>query len=225
MSTLVSHKKRFVFIHLAKCAGTSVTSVLEPYAYPPLLSSKAIRNGVHILGHWLNIDLMNYTGQYILPLHANASTLARRFPGIDFASYFRFTVVRSPWARLVSSYEFNKRPRKKFSNPRSFYQQDDMSFADYVRTRIKVGSQPNQIDQLFTRDDGSLDMSFVAKLENLEKDMGIVFDSLGLDAPCIPQQNITNHPSYSRYYCDVTRSIVDAAFARDISAFGYTFGD
>lgn len=225
MSTLVSHKKRFVFIHLAKCAGTSVTSILEPYAFPQILSSKAIRNGVHILGHWLNIDLMNYTGKYILPLHANASTLVRRFPETDFDSYFRFTVVRSPWACLVSRYEFDKRPRKKFTNPRKYYQQDELSFADYVRTRVKVDSQPNQVDALFAKDDGSLNMSFVAKVEKLEEDFKVISNALVLPAQRIPHRNKTNHSSYVKYFDHTTLSVVNAAFARDISAFGYTFGD
>jgi hypothetical protein len=136
MSTLVSRKKRFVFIHLPKTAGTSVTSILEPYAFPPVLSSKTVRNGVHILGHWLHADFTKYTGKWILPLHANASLLEKRFPETDFNSYYRFKIVRSPWALLVSLYEFDKRLRRKFINPRRYYQQATISFGQYIRTKF-----------------------------------------------------------------------------------------
>lgn len=225
MATLVSHSKRFVFIHLPKCAGTSVSALLEGYAYPWLLSSKLARNAVHILGHWANIDLMDYTGKYILPLHADADLLVKRFPATDFAYYFRFAIVRSPWSLLVSLYEFNQRPRMRLSHPRRYCQRQDYSFHQFIKSRCPNCTHVNLVDHLFKHGDGTLDMDYVAKQESLDSDFRHILGLLDLPVRPVPRRNATKHHDYTRYYDDETLQIVGKAFERDIRAFGYAFGD
>lgn len=225
MSTLVSHSKRFVFIHLPKCAGTSVTSLLEGYAYPWLLSSKAVRNTVHILGHWANIDPMNYTGKYIIPLHADADALVQRFPGTDFSSYFRFAVVRSPWSLLVSLYEFNQRSRMRLSHPRRHRQPQASSFSQFIKTRCPNSTHVNLVDRLFRHRDGTLDMDYIAKQESFDNDITRILQLLNIPIRRVPRRNITRHHDYTHYYDDETLQIVGKAFERDIRAFGYSYGD
>ena len=225
MSTLVSHSKGFVFIHLAKCAGTSVTTIFEPYGWPWLLSSKLVRNGVHILGQYTGLDLTKYTGKYVLPLHADADLLVTRFPETDFNTYFRFTVVRSPWALMVSQYEFSRRPRLKYSNPKKYYQQQKTSFSDFVRSICIDRSPRNKVDRLFRTSSGSLDMDYVAKVETLGRDMDIICKAIGISSPCIPHRNKSSHARYTDYYTQETLALVKEAYGRDIDAFCYRYGD
>lgn len=224
MTTLVSIKKRFVFIHLPKCAGTSVTTLLEPYSYPWLLSSKVVRNSLTVLCRWSKVDLFGFTGRYILPMHADAAALVRRFPDIDFSSYYRFTIVRSPWSRLVSNYEFHRRPSRRYADPERFSQFHDISFNQFVRIHCSQQSV-NLVDRLFKHRDGTLDMDYVAKQESLDSDMKHILTCLGIPGRSVPHRNATRHHDYRSYYDDQTIQLVGNAFERDIQAFGYSFGD
>lgn len=224
MSTLVSTEKKFVFIHLPKCAGTSVASLLEPYSYPWLLSAKPIRHSGTIVSHWTSFDPFRYTGKYILPLHANAAELIKRFPAVDFSSYFRFTIVRSPWSLLVSVYEFNRVPRRRLSHPKHYRSFKNSSFKEFLRTHCSA-STTNLVDHLFMHSDGSISMDYVAKQETLASDMPNILDRLGISVDSIPRKNITDHDHYASYYDDWAIDLVSKAYERDIRAFGYTFGD
>lgn len=224
MSTIISKRENFIFLHIAKAAGTSVTSVLEPYADRPILNSKLVRNTVHIAGHWLGVNLMQYTGQYILPLHASASVLEKRCPDLVFDSFFKFAFVRNPWDRMVSLYFFSKMKRKRYTHPKKYNESIDLGFADFIEKICVDACGLSQADCLFKDADGNPNMDFIGKVENMERDMCVVLKRIGLPNVLSPHLNASKHAHYTTFYNEYTRSLVEQSCARDIELFGYRFG-
>lgn len=223
MATIVSFRKKFVFIHITKAAGTSVTNLLKQYSDPPILSSKLVRNGVHIIGHHLGVDLMQYTGRFILPLHSTATMLLSRYPNLNFHDFYRFAIVRNPWDRLVSLYSFSRLPRKRYTHPLQYEQGCQLSFSEFAEQVCK-NSPMNQVDYLFQDPVGNLEMDYIAKTERLDSDIKIILNTIGLPNAEVQHLNSTNHHHYISYYNDETQKLVASAFARDIELLNYEFG-
>ena len=93
---LLSHQKKFLFIHIAKTGGTSVRAALQkhrwrdPYYAPIWIASKL--SG--LVKHEVGIKL---------PRHAKAITAKEMLPHDFYESLFKFAFVRNPWDLQVSS--------------------------------------------------------------------------------------------------------------------------
>jgi hypothetical protein len=225
MATIISHRKKFIFIHITKTAGTSVTSVLEPYADPPILSGKFIRNSLHILSKYTGVNFYRYTGNYILPLHVNGNELKKRFPDLDFHQFYCFSFVRNPWDRLVSTYTFLRLPRKNITSPKVYKKMSKLSFPKYVEYTCLESKPSTQYEQMLFDEDGKLRMDYIGKMENFSHDFKCILESLNIKQTIVPHTNTTKHAKYVDYYDDYTRKLVSNAFALDIEAFQYRFGD
>ena len=80
---MISHEHRFIYVHVPRTGGTSMESVLRPYASPSVAESGSWpeRNRT-----WRNRFLFNSLKSH---------------PG-----YYSFLFVRNPWDRLVSNWKY-----------------------------------------------------------------------------------------------------------------------
>ena len=69
---------------------------------------------------------------------------------------------------------------------------------------------------------GTMLVDFVARFENLQRDMEVVRRKTAKSFT-LQHLNKSERGPYRDYYDDVTRAIVDHWFARDIEAFQYRF--
>jgi len=76
---MISHRHRFIFVHINKTGGTSIEKVFKP---------KADQRDVRLK-------------------HAPVGEYKQRFPD-QFDSYFKFSFVRNPWDWLVSRYHWSR---------------------------------------------------------------------------------------------------------------------
>lgn len=143
--------------------------------------------------------------------------------------YFKFTVVRNPWDRVVSAYFFLKHGGLGESD-RSLFEKElggFRDFGDFVKNWINRSNiwkwyhfRPQHHYMLDKRQKVHLD--FVAFTENIDSDFATIAHRMGLGR-ALPKSNRSDHSRYQDYYSDETADIVARTYAEDIEMLGYTF--
>ena len=95
---LISNKRKFIFVHIYKNAGSSMTNALMPYA-----SNKWQRMTSHVLKRF-NISLQFDPQPF--PSHIKASELINAMGKEAFETFFSFAIIRNPWDWQVSLYKY-----------------------------------------------------------------------------------------------------------------------
>ena len=157
----------------------------------------------------------------------------------EFSSFYKFSFVRNPWARLVSEYRYRNYLSHK-------------SFKDFVMNKLPAPGRDDkyrhimpQTEMLYDRE-GNLLVDFVGKFECLQQDFGKVCDHLGFADSSLPHVNSSDKKSrelrrkirnflyrngeselrnYVDFYDTETREIVTSLYRADIENFGYNFAD
>jgi len=202
---LISKKRKFIFIHIYKTAGTSVTYALRP-------------RWINVMHHLIEkINPTTQFGQGSFPIHIKARELIQAIGKETFDSYFSFAIVRNPWDWQVSLY--------KYMLIDTYLPQHDLaksfgSFDNYIRWRCaeEVRFQKDFI----CLEDGELLVDFVAKYERLDADFKIICSRIGLSAS-LPKLNVSNTKPYRQFYNEETKELVRRAYEPDIRLFGYEF--
>ena len=101
---LVSHRKKFIFTKTKKTAGTSVESVFEPYCLP-----EGTWKQTHYTPERISADgIIGYRGnggqKAIFWNHMPAELIRNRIGEDIWNEYFKFTVIRNPFDKLVSGF-------------------------------------------------------------------------------------------------------------------------
>jgi len=155
-------------------------------------------------------------------------------------SYFKFTFVRNPWARLNSLYFFllNQTPKHihyKYDKLKvRFLQDNNISFSEFIKEcSVNFINSPDSVRRGFNLNaapytdryilpDNPLD--FIGKVENFQEDFNTICDKIGIPHQELPHKNASKHKHYTEYYDDETRAIIAEKYAKDIEHFGYKFG-
>lgn len=227
---MISHRYRFVFIHIPKTGGQSVEHFFLS------LHGMNWRQRAPLL---LRYNPDPARGPERLA-HLRASEYARYGYISDekYQRYFKFSFVRNPWARLVSEYRYRGMEK-------------ECDFRTFVTTRLPPPSAYSdayrhimpQYD--FLHDDtGRLCVDFVGRYENLDDDFSTVCEKLGIENTGLPRVNpspvyrpdanegtgVRTDPdpakamTYAGYYDTELERLVAEKYAADIAAFGYEFG-
>lgn len=221
---MVSHKHKFIYIHIPKAAGTSIENALYRLASQSSGSDWARREKVY-----RNKELFD-----LIKTHEK---------------YFTFTFVRNPYSKLVSLYHFYNYYRSiKFKNflmrvfrflelnPEKIYKK-----IPFNQTKLKF-NQPSFVDYLPQipkypfNDTGNAgyhflpqtyfisdDVDYIGRFENIKEDFKFVCNKIKINTKELPHINKTNHKHYSEYYNEETRQIVSELYKEDIKRFGYQF--
>lgn len=159
---LISHQKKFIFVHIYKCAGTSMRQVLEPYCKPSLL-----KRGLNKLGF---LKLTNsYNIQSEVPHHPTALEIKKYLNLNIYNRYFKFAFVRNPWDMEVSLYNYmlqnqNHRQHEIIKNMKNF--------DEYIEWRVNknLHSQSKYV----LDEKGNIIVDFIGKYERLDEDFYII---------------------------------------------------
>lgn len=146
--------------------------------------------------------------------HATATEVFRDDPGKK--DWFSFAFVRNPWDRMLSMFLYERRRRQESWSSAAFRDFFDGPTSNAIFERRKP-----QSDYVFD-EHGNQQVTFIGRFERLHEDFAYVCDRLGIVAR-LPHANRTDHGHYSDYYDRDTAAIVERAFVRDISQFGYRF--
>jgi hypothetical protein len=100
---IISKSKKFIYIHLDKCGGTSIETALEPF-----LSWDDIIIGSTPFGEKLELVYQEKKiNNIILTKHSSANEI-KNFIGNDWNNFYKFTTVRDPKSIMISLYYYVK---------------------------------------------------------------------------------------------------------------------
>lgn len=206
---LLSDKYNFLFIHVYKNAGTSITHALMPFAanQTQSLANRIIRS----------FGYSYLFGPRPYPDHIRASELVEKLGRKKFDSYFSFAIARNPWDWQVSLYKFMLKNVKHHQH-------------HLVK---RLGSFEAYVDLLCSREitlqkdflvsgNGELLVDYVGRYENLENDFRQICSRIGVSAQ-LPKKNVSNSTPYQHYYTTETIEKIENSFRPDIEFFDYEF--
>lgn len=207
---LISTSHRFLFVHVQKTAGTSVTRFLEPYA--------RTTSGTRLNKLASDLGLVRDWRRHHFRIHSPLRRAEKVLPPDLFGSLFKFAFVRNPWDRLVSWYVYVLRDT---SHRRHRQARAEASFEKFARAEL---ARPRRSQwYMVERRDGSLGLDFVGRFERLEQDMASICGRVGIPYQPLPRENVSKREPYQGYYTPELAELVRRTWAREIEAFGYTF--
>jgi hypothetical protein len=216
----ISHPHKTIFIHIPKTAGTSVEVVLGMHGDKQDIGLVPYFNQVPDRKHLYGRDLQHLTA---VRLRAAINDDA------VFNSYFKFTIVRNPWERLVSTCAWSDQKWAK-GQALELEQFDQLvrqlhgAFLAAKRAGQPLTLSPHLNPQfLYILDDDLRPLvDFVARYERLAQDWRHIAERLGV-SPELPSRMRSHHRPYQEYYSDETGTMVAELYAQDIQLFGYSF--
>ena len=179
---LLSHRYRFLFVHIAKTGGTSVRKALKPYqARHPLFVFQFLASRMsHLSGHRLGCKF---------PRHAKIVAAEQMLPHEFFASLFKFAFVRNPWDLQVSSWHHLRRERPHLLEAVPDFEafirwklDPERPYQYHIDTSIE-----HQRDYLVDLR-GRVRVDFIGRYEQLQEDFDHVCRTVGLTPRALPHK-------------------------------------
>ncbi|WP_406721615.1 sulfotransferase family 2 domain-containing protein [Thioclava litoralis] len=216
---IVSHGRRYIFVHIPKTGGTALALSLEARAMAQDLmlgdTPKAQRRRKRLAGiptagrKWKHTTLADGIGLYTAQ---------------QAHSYFTFTLVRNPWDRLVSYYHWLQ--DQAFAHPavQSAQQHDFRSFLSLPHIQRSLSAHP--YTSYMQLPDGEVCCRAFLRLEHLAEDIAPLEAHLGFALSPLPVANSSRRRrDYRSYYDSALAELVGQVCAADIARFGYRFED
>lgn len=206
---MISDRYECIFIHIPRCAGTSVEEVVW----------HGVREEREL---WMGfVDRYHNRHQTGGLQHLFARQISCEVGEPRFSSYFKFTVVRNPFDRLVSQFAYmDRRP-----DLRAFIGMDGhATFDEYLSLISRKRHVQWEPQTSFIYDeDGKLLVDFIGRFEHLGQSMAYVFERLGLSGMELPHLNGADRAPYRDYYTEELRLWVESLYERDLALLGYEF--
>lgn len=214
---MISHQHQAIFVHVPKCAGSSVEQLLVP--------ERSVQGEVdyeHLWG-WCpkrKIHLQHATAEQLLDLELVTES--------QWRDYYKFAFVRNPFDRTFSDFYWMKGQVEPSGG-----------FWEYIERRGRFApilAEPDQPrfrgDHLIAQNefvclDGQIAVDFIGRFETLNADLDVILKKLSITRTSIPhlKKGRKRHRHYSHFYSDRMREKVGAMYETDLTMFGYQFED
>ncbi len=217
---IISHKKKFIFIHIPKTAGSSVTNILNPYGrfvdrivYKYWITQKILFKSFSFFK--LGNAIEKLTGFH---KHAYSSTVKDRISDSIFESYYKFAFVRNPYDWLTSLYFYIK------EHPEHYLHQkvNNLDFEKFIMYQIHENNLVTQ-SRYVCNSDGKLLVNYTAKFEMLQEECNYLSKTLNIKREQIPVINKTKirNKQYKDLFTPAIYKEVNNHFHMDFVLFGY----
>jgi len=233
---IISLNRRYIFVHIHKCAGTSIEVAL----------AKPLRHNDIVLGSTKSGEKYQDFFKRTIGLNKHSTALeARGFLGDTlYAKFYKFAFVRHPIDRLHSLYSYALKlahdaalsddeqrifnahgtwpDRPPFRYKAIAAALESSSFSDFALhplTWADAGAQPQW--QSVCDASGKLIVDFVGKVESIEQDFAHVCEKLEVSVP-LEVRNSSTEKKSALELSPLALATVRERFARDFELFGYS---
>jgi hypothetical protein len=224
---MISHKYKCIFIHIPKCAGTSIEHALGHFdshqgrAGQDHRSIRMICQPGPSISDIMQLDNMkDFIRRVREQYRKQANPANGELPNVDeYAGYFKFTIVRNPLERAYSWY---KNALRDPIHQKNYGIDPRLSFDQFMRQFAGKGFLRPQTYWLKDYS-GNIPMDYVGKFESLSEGYAYICDKLGIEDPVLPHK-IEGQSSKERHIEDKTVEFINNFYAEDFETFGYTKG-
>lgn len=215
---MISHKHKCIFIHIAKCAGTSIE-----HAFGVNVKNFIAEENEFLFG-WdksNNLWLQHATPQQLIDLNLISKQ--------HWDNYYKFVIYRNSWDKAYSDYKWMKEVRNvndtftNFLNKEGKYEEilNDDSKNSYAGDHLYL-----QKDYFFL-DNERIQFDAEINFSDLETGFKKVIRDLGLKESFFKQKLNTATKEkkihYSRFYNNKRKRMVEKKYAKDIDFFNFEF--
>lgn len=192
---MISNQYKFIFIHAARTGGSS----FERAAGIAITSDERTK----CFG---NTDFEDK--------HSNLEFYKLNYP-LEFYQYFKFTIVRNPFDRLVSAWKWRSEIIKDH---------EGQSFVDFIKARPIATrySEKFRLDGMTISESLTL-FDYIGRYEELENTYKFLFNKFNIPLLVIPHTNKTNRLPYRDYYDNESIKLVRQQYRADLELFNYDF--
>ncbi|KKM92336.1 hypothetical protein LCGC14_1219450 [marine sediment metagenome] len=213
---IISSGRRYIFVHIPKTGGTSLTLALEGRAMkddiligdtPKARQRRGRLAGLPARGRlWKHATLADIEGAVSSEVIADSLIVA---------------LVRNPWDRIVSYYHWLR--DQTFDHP-AVVLASQVDFGSFLNTPFVQQSFQAAPYGFYVRDSLKQERcKLFIRVEHFTQDAAPLFDHLGFDVN-LPHKNTSSREQDHRvYYTEQTRNLVAGLCAEDIARFGYRF--
>ena len=224
---IISHSHRYIFIKSEKTAGTSVEAALSKHCTDndmvTPLGDYWFNRGER--GEWIHSS-MNAEGFF---QHDPVAEVKRKVEPEIWNDYFKFSIARNPWDRVVSNFSWEARNKAALRPTRRWHHRLGIPFDEFRETKklfhkfVAGGWTTN--DRFYLLND-VLCVDFVICYERLAADLEEVCKRVGLPVLALPHLKSGLRQAghgYREYYDETSKAIVSERHQNDIRLFGYEF--
>ncbi len=225
---MISHEHKCIFIHIPKCAGTSVEKVLGHFEgfvgssgkqdhralrtiTKPNLSIACLKNKDNILTYLRGVKY--HKKQVANP--KNHTRVTQK----EFDEYFKFSIVRNPWARAFSWYRNVMRDE---SHRIRHDVTSETTFSDFLN--VHAGKWMLRPQTYWLKNyAGEIDLDYIGRFEELPEVLEKIRSRLDLGDVTFPHEISGSGEDYKTHYDSKSIKLIENTYSEDIELFGYSF--
>ena len=200
----ISHKHKTIFIHIPKTAGTSIERSLG-------IGEKNKDSFRHHDEHV--VDKIKYALQHYTSKMLINNTLIKPY----WKSYYKFTIVRHPYTRVLSEYFWKK---GKKTQGLEFDHQD---FKDHLKSyyeKIDTDHKLSQTEYVYSSD-GKILIDEIFKFEEITKSFKIISNKLNLKSDLKQFNKSSNSAKYTEFLDKDDKNLIYKLYKNDFKNFRY----
>ncbi|ETN95796.1 sulfotransferase family 2 domain-containing protein [Zhouia amylolytica] len=214
---MICHKSKVIYIHIPKCAGSSIENYFGVHPFDWKTPNYETLTG------WCpkrKIHLQHATAKQLLELELVDEKI--------WNSYYKFTVVRNPWERILSAYFwFNgnkviKSSFRNFLNKEGLYKK---TLTDFSVKEYRGDHLLSQYEFITINDQIMVDK--IIPFENLKIDFFELVKNLGLTSFELPhrkeRKKAVSH--YSHFFNGEDIELIKDKYSLDIQMLKYKYED
>lgn len=194
---MISHKLKFLFIHIPKTSGNSLSLFLKDYINNIVIQRKSNlgeNQGISIICEKTGKDIKHENINYYEKLYGNL-----------ISEYFKFTIVRNPYDRILSFYFWNKGIKNQIFNR--------LEFIDFIKENNSY--QHNYINNGFH-------IIYYENLINDLKNINIFKNIVNFDHYPSLNVSINQKLNYDEILDKDLKDLIYQKFKKDFELFNYS---
>jgi hypothetical protein len=223
---VISHKYKCIFIHIPKCAGTSIEIALGHHnsigrieqdhrsirmIEKPLLTPHIFSSGENAIEILRRIH-------YKFRIHTNPCnkfTVTKE----QYANYFKFAFIRNPWSRAYSWY---KNVMRDENHQRFLKITRPLSLNEFLRLYKGKGALRSQTCWI-KNFSGLIPLDYIGRFENLDEDFEEACKRMDIGPFTLPHETKGTTTDYREEYDKESINIISESNKEEIELFSYSF--